>query len=171
MSELLEHFGVDWKLLIAQAINFFVLLAVLWKFAYGPLLAMFRERRARIAQGLADAKAARERLEAADRTGEEKIASARAAALGIVSSAEALARQKKDEVAEEAARQAEAIRADARRRAGEERFKAEEAFWRDAEGLLRSGVEKVLATLPSEARDRELMRRAVAALKSAARTS
>lgn len=169
MGELLHNFGVDWKLLIAQAINFFVLFAVLWKFAYKPILKVFRMRRESIAQGLQDAEEASQRLTQADRIGEEKIAAARSEALGIVNQAEALGKTRRDEILQEAADKGETILAQAYQRAEEERLKAEEAFYKDAEDLLRKGMEKVLLALPAEARDRELTRRAIGALKTAAK--
>lgn len=170
MSELLHNFGVDWKLLIAQAINFFVLFAVLWKFAYKPILEVFRTRRKSIAQGLRDAEEASQRLIQADKIGEEKITEARSEAFGIVSHAEALGKKRKEEILQEAADKGEVVIAEAHRRAEEERLKAEEAFYKDAEDLLRKGMEKVLLALPAEARDRELTRRAIGALKAAAKS-
>lgn len=167
MNELLHQFGVDWKLLIAQAVNFFVLLLVLWKFAYKPIFEVFRTRRESIAQGLRDAEEASQRLTQADKIGEERIASARAEALGIVNQAEALGRTRKEEILQEAADKGDAVLANARRSAMEERLKAEEAFYKDAEDLLRKGMERILVVLPPEARDRELTRRAIAALKTA----
>ncbi|MBI4142938.1 ATP synthase F0 subunit B [Candidatus Uhrbacteria bacterium] len=58
MEDLLHKLGVDWRLLIAQIVNFAILFFVLRKVLYRPVLAMLRERRERIAKGLADAEAA-----------------------------------------------------------------------------------------------------------------
>jgi len=51
MSEL----GIHWKILVAQTINFSIVLFVLWRFAYRPIFAMLEARRAKIAEGLANA--------------------------------------------------------------------------------------------------------------------
>ena len=48
MSELFSKLGIDWKLLIAQIINFLVLLFVLYKFAYRPILSMLEKRTKKI---------------------------------------------------------------------------------------------------------------------------
>lgn len=53
--ELLQKLGVDWKLLMAQILNFTVLLAVLSLFVYRPLLRVIDERRARVRQSMEDA--------------------------------------------------------------------------------------------------------------------
>lgn len=58
MSDLLTKLGIDWRLLIAQLVNFLVLFVVLRKYLYGPVLGMLAQRRERIAKGLDDAKRA-----------------------------------------------------------------------------------------------------------------
>lgn len=54
--ELLAKLGIDWRLLVAQAVNFGILLGVLTFFAYRPLLTLIDARRARIAKALEDAR-------------------------------------------------------------------------------------------------------------------
>ncbi len=49
-----KTFGVDWPHLIAQIISFCIVCALLYRFAYRPILKMLEERRKQIAQGLAD---------------------------------------------------------------------------------------------------------------------
>lgn len=170
MSELLHNFGVDWRLLLAQAVNFFLLLAVLWRFAYQPILGIFRQRREDIAKGLADAREAGEHLAKVEQIGEQKLNAARADALGIVNQAEALGKQRKEEIIAEAAQKSEAVLADARRAAGEEQAKAEELFYANAEELMRESIGRVLGRQTPEARDRELIREAISELKTASRT-
>lgn len=53
--ELLAKLGIDWRLLVAQAVNFALLLGVLTFFVYKPLLSLIDARRARIAKSLEDA--------------------------------------------------------------------------------------------------------------------
>ncbi len=45
MSELLHALGIDWHILLAQILNFAILLAVLGKFVYKPVMKMLDERR------------------------------------------------------------------------------------------------------------------------------
>lgn len=166
MQELLHNFGIDWRLLIAQAVNFFVLLFVLWKFAYQPVLNVFRKRREDIAKGLSDAREAGEHLAKVERIGEEKLNVARASALGIVNQAEVLGKQRKEEIVQEAVHKSEVIIAGAKRAAGEEQAKAQEQFYASAEDLIREGIAKVLGRMSAEKRDAELIRDALTALKS-----
>jgi len=60
--ELLHALGLDTKILIAQLVNFAVLLFVLWKFGYRPLLKFLDERQEKIEAGIKNAEAAEKRL-------------------------------------------------------------------------------------------------------------
>ncbi|MEK7854904.1 MAG: F0F1 ATP synthase subunit B, partial [Acidobacteriota bacterium] len=62
MTELLHKLGIDWRLLIAQIVNFVILFFILKRVAYGPILRILTERRARIAKGMSDAERAERRL-------------------------------------------------------------------------------------------------------------
>ena len=89
MDQLISTFGIDWRLLLVQSVNFGLLLLVLWRFVYRPVLAMIDERREKIAEGVQKAEAADRRLAEADeegkgiigaasREGEQVVAAARA---------------------------------------------------------------------------------------------
>ena len=50
-----ERFGVEKSLFFAQVISFLIVAALLYKFAYKPILNVLEERKLRIAEGLANA--------------------------------------------------------------------------------------------------------------------
>jgi F-type H+-transporting ATPase subunit b len=52
MSELINALGLDWKMLVAQLVNFGILVAVLYFFAYKPLLKVLQKRSQMIADSL-----------------------------------------------------------------------------------------------------------------------
>ena len=54
----LTAFGVNWKLLLIQGVNFGVLLFLLHRFLYKPLFALLAKRQEAIAKGLRDAERA-----------------------------------------------------------------------------------------------------------------
>lgn len=62
MDELLHKLGIDWRLLIAQLVNFLILFVLLKKFLYKPVLDLLERRQQKIADGMRDADAAKERL-------------------------------------------------------------------------------------------------------------
>lgn len=56
MAELIEKLGLDWKLLLANMVTFLIVLWVLRKFAYGPIIRALETRQATIADSLQKAK-------------------------------------------------------------------------------------------------------------------
>lgn len=85
--EILELFGVDWKLLIAQLVNFIIVVLVLWFFALKPLTKTMQTRNDEISKGLSDAKAAEERLEQVEKEVKEKLTASKGEAAGILDEA------------------------------------------------------------------------------------
>jgi|SRR3989344_3099200 len=53
--EILNQFGINPLLLLAQVVNFFVLLFILKKFLFGPILKVLEERKKIVAQSLENA--------------------------------------------------------------------------------------------------------------------
>ncbi len=84
MQQLLSQLGIDWRLLISQAVDFSLILFVLWFFLYKPLLKLLKDRKERIEEGLMKAKMADERLHEIDIVRKEKIKEAEAQALEIL---------------------------------------------------------------------------------------
>jgi len=55
MEQVLHTFGIDWKILLFQSANFGLVLLVLWRFLYRPILRILDERRRAIEKGVKDA--------------------------------------------------------------------------------------------------------------------
>jgi F-type H+-transporting ATPase subunit b len=88
--------------LIAQIINFLILVAILTKVAYKPLMKALADRQARIADSLSTAEAERSAATELKREYQEQLAQARSQAQEIVEKATKLAEQTKDEIIKEA---------------------------------------------------------------------
>ena len=73
--------------ILAQMLNFFILVWILARFAYKPLVSMMQERKERIAKDLADAQAARNEAEQFKADYAAQIANARQEAQQIVEQA------------------------------------------------------------------------------------
>lgn len=58
--EVLHAFGIDWKLITIQIINFGIALLVLYRYAYKPILGVIEKRQDLVAKGVMDAQAAKE---------------------------------------------------------------------------------------------------------------
>ena len=62
LSELAGKFGIDGKLILAQAINFAIVAFLLWRFAFKPVMATLDERQRKIAEGLQFAEESKNQL-------------------------------------------------------------------------------------------------------------
>ena len=62
MDSFIQTFHIDWKIIIAQSINFVIVLGVLYFFALKPIKKLMSEREARIRKGILDAKTNAETL-------------------------------------------------------------------------------------------------------------
>jgi F-type H+-transporting ATPase subunit b len=62
MGETIEALGINWPKLIAQTVNFSIVLFVLWRWAYKPILALLEQRRQQIADSVANADKIKEEL-------------------------------------------------------------------------------------------------------------
>lgn len=56
MESIISTFHIDWKIIIAQAVNFGVVFVILYIFALKPLSKLMTERSEKIAKGIDDAK-------------------------------------------------------------------------------------------------------------------
>ena len=63
---LIYALGIDGRILLAQLFNFAILVFILWRFAYKPVLNILEERRLKVEKSLDDAEAATKRLKQAE---------------------------------------------------------------------------------------------------------
>lgn len=124
MSELLTVFGLNWKLLLIQAVNFGLLLAVLSYFLYKPILKILDERKARIAEGVRKSEEAEKRLADAASRGDSIVGAASREAESLVAGARTRANEQALEIIKSAEGRADAVLADAAARAEEEKRQA-----------------------------------------------
>ena len=110
--------------LIAQILNFLVLLAILAKFAYKPLLKAMDDRRNRIINDLDYAEQTRLDAEALKEQYAEQLAGARQEATEIVNKANQIAQNLHDELVEQARVEQEALMANAPARIEQEKQQA-----------------------------------------------
>lgn len=119
MDSLLDAFGIDWKLFLAQAVNFGIVLLVLWHFLYKPVMKTLDERAKKIAQGVEDAEKASEKLAGADTEAAGIVSKADSEASEIVAHARSAGNEEKSRIVKDAEARAAAIAADADARAKE----------------------------------------------------
>lgn len=144
MEQLIEAFGVDWKLLIAQAVNFGIVLGALWYFLYKPVLATLAKRQAVVAQGVQDAAEAAAKLAAAEGEARVRIQQADTEATTIVHGARQSAQAQKAALLKEAEDRAERILTDAELRAAETAERARRESEQEIARLAILASEKII---------------------------
>ena len=150
MAGLFSQLGVDWKLLVSQTANFSILLVVLTIFVYKPLLRLMADRRAKIEEGLEDAKKAKERLAEIDTLRDARMAEADHEAAALITEAEREAGMRGGEIVKSAESRADEIVKEGalivEQRATEEFAKLE----RRAERFIREAITKTVEMDPAK---------------------
>jgi F-type H+-transporting ATPase subunit b len=149
MGEILNAFGVDWKLISIQIFNFTILAVLLWYFLYTPVLNLLHERQEKIKKGISDADAAAALKE---QTGVEKsavLSAAQGEAEDVVKRAHEHASLKVAETLQKAEERASDIVADAEVKAEIERQNALKASETEVAKLAVLAAEKLLRSTNS----------------------
>ena len=102
MASLFAAFGIETHLLLAQLVNFGLLLLALWYFLYRPVMRTLDERRAVVAKGVEDAQEASAALSGATQKAGEIARAAEADAEGIVARAREEAGAERDRLVADA---------------------------------------------------------------------
>lgn len=159
--ELLTKLGIDWKLLLAQAINFLIVLAVLYRFLYRPLLKLLDDRKHRIESSLAEAKRIEVELKnlAAERQASERQAKQQAEE--IMAAAEKEAEVRRQEVITKMKAEAQQTLAEAKQRFEAEREESMRQLRQQAARFITQALTKVVGKLPSGEVDKKFISEAV----------
>lgn len=106
---LLGTFGIRPDLFIAQLFNFILVLLVLWRFAYKPIMKMLDEREKRIAKSIKDAEEIGKRLKEVEDERENILQNSRIEAQAIVEKAMHETEERKKEMIDAAKREVERV--------------------------------------------------------------
>ncbi|MBI3332159.1 F0F1 ATP synthase subunit B [Candidatus Peregrinibacteria bacterium] len=121
--ELLAKLGIDWSLLVAQVVNFLILIGVLSFFVYKPLLHVLDARRERIAKAMEHANKVEQQakeLEAQRTTTLRKVDQEAGA---MLEKSKQQAERMKQEILESAKREADQMLEKARKQLDDERVR------------------------------------------------
>lgn len=114
MDELLTQFGISGPKFIAQVILFLIVYAVLKKFAFGPIIAIFEERKKAIAESQANAEKIKKQLAEAEIRYQEILRKANSEAQHLIEEARAASEATTQKHLQQAIKDAENIISKAR---------------------------------------------------------
>jgi F-type H+-transporting ATPase subunit b len=155
--ELLRTLGIDWRLLIAQIVNFLILMGVLYFVLFKPVTKALESRRTRIAESLENADKIGAELK---RTGEEQariVAEARREAQKIVNEAELRAEKTRDAVLEKARAEVSAIIKQSKTQIAADREELMHEVRVNAAELITAAAERVIGEKLTAAKDRAMI--------------
>jgi F-type H+-transporting ATPase subunit b len=146
MEEIISTFHIDWKLMIAQLVNFGLVFAALYFIAAKPLSKLIKNRGEEITTGLENAKKAEVEVANANVKREEIIKLAKEDAKKLLANSQADGKEIIKEAKGKADIEKEEIIKQAKLDAEKAKKGAEEAVRAEAAGLVTEGVKKVIAS-------------------------
>lgn len=155
--DIFAKLGIDWKLLIAQAINFGILFWVLRRFAYKPMLDFLESRSARIDKGLKDAEAAQSKLASMEEKEKQVLVEARNEARSIITLAETSAKKRDADRLKETEEKTKRFLDDARMKIEEEKQKILTEAKQEIAEIVALSVEKILKEKVDTVKDKSLI--------------
>jgi F-type H+-transporting ATPase subunit b len=132
--------------LLAQIINFLILVAILTKVAYKPLMKALADRQARITESLDSAEKEKSAAEELKREYQEQLAQARTQAQAIVEKASKLAEQAREEILQEARVEHARLLKEAQEEIAREREKAVAQLRDEVVALSMAAASKIIGS-------------------------
>ena len=150
MDSFISTFHIDWKIIIAQSINFVIVLFVLYFLLVKPLKKLMKERTEHIEGGLHDAKANAELLANTKKEYDQVIMNARNEANVIFQQGKKEAEAKKAEMVANAQKEVDSMVANGKKVLLSEKAKIIEEAKQEIVSLVVLSTEKLLESHPNE---------------------
>jgi F-type H+-transporting ATPase subunit b len=145
MSAVFAAFGIDWRLLLIDSINFGLLVLALWYFLYAPLMRVLEARRQKMAEGVHDAEQAAIKLREIEAAKSGILAEAGQEADEMLKKARKAAEEKERAMVAAAEAAAARTTTEAAAAAAELKVQAIEESKQEVAKLVVLGMEKMLA--------------------------
>jgi len=158
MESIISTFHIDWKIIIAQAVNFGVVFVVLYIFALKPLSKLMSERAEKIAKGIEDAKSNESLLKETNTKYEEALAKARIEANNIFQESKKEAEKKSTLMLEDAKKEVTDMVLDGKRKLEIEKNKMVEEAKKEVATLALQAVEKLLGETMPKSYDEKVLK-------------
>jgi F-type H+-transporting ATPase subunit b len=158
---LISKLGLDWKLIIAQIVNFSILAFFLTKFLYKPIIKILDERKKNLEEDEKKSCLIEERLKSVEVAKEEVLIEARKESEKIIKQSERGAKEIKEVLTKEAQAESEKIRSEAKKQIQSEREKMMEDVKKELGGLISLSIEKALGNVSDKNTQSKLVEEAV----------
>ncbi len=142
--DVLQSFGFDIRLLVASTINFVILLIILNKILYRPLLAVLDERRKKIAESLDNAQLIEKKLQETEEKQRDIVHQARESAQAMLDAAQTHAKVREEELIKQAELRSQEIMQKAHQSATEMVTKMEHEFKQTMAVMIMEATKSIL---------------------------
>lgn len=158
-------FGLDIKILIAQLINFGILLFLLFKFGYKPMFKLLEDRRKKIEDGLENAAKAEVKLQEISDEEKKVMIEAKKEAARFMEEAKAASEESRKRTIEKTREEIGQLINKEKENMRQEKAEVLKSINREVADLVMATVEKVLAEKMTGPKDEELIKKAIGNLK------
>ena len=144
MNQIIDKFGIDWKIFSAEIVNILALIAILSYFLYKKIFIIIEERQKKIDEGLTRAEEGEKILEEAEEKKKEILKEANRELSEKIEKGVELGNKKKEDIISKAKQEAEKILNNARNNAKEEKEQIISSSKNEISKMVVLGVEKIL---------------------------
>lgn len=149
-ASFITQLGIDWKLLLSQAVNFLLLLIILRLFVYKPILNILKKRQEKIEEGLAKAKEADVRLKEVDIIAKKKLKEADGVAILTIRKTEEKAKELESELFEKAKNKEAALLKKTADEVASQKEQAQREIKKEAVELIKKALAKTVELAPEK---------------------
>lgn len=157
--EVFEVLGINWKILLGQIINFFVLLYLMKKFVLKEFLRILKERKEKIERIIFEEKEMREKLFNIEKEKERVLQNAQEIAEKIIEEAKEKAKEKVEKMLEEAEKTKKKIIEEGKKLATNQIEEMKKNFYQKNLELVFLIVEKILKEKIDKEKDMKIIQR------------
>lgn len=146
----MEKLGIELPQLLTQVVNFTIMVFVLTKFLYKPILKTLEERKRKIEEGLKFTEKVKEEIEKTEKNRQEIMDKAKAEARQIIEETKNSAKRLESEIITKAHKEAEEILIKGRKELEQEKIEMEKAVSKHTVDIAAHMVEKLLNKMLSK---------------------
>ncbi len=161
MESLISTFHIDIKLLIAQAVNFAIVLAILYYLIFKPLVKTMNDRSDKIDKSLKDAEEIEKKLVLTETEREDIMNAAKKQANAIVEEANKRGEDKRNEMLVKAKKEISQVIAAEKEKISQDKEQALKEIKKEVAELVILTVEKLLNEKMNSDKDKELIKKMV----------
>ena len=167
MNELFHSLGINWQVMVAQIVNFAILLFILGKFVYRPVVTVLEERRNKVIADKESSDALAQKLREVEVKKEQVLAEARKESERILASAKASGKEVRERMLAETGEEIAKQRVEEERRMKGEREKLLQSVKQEIGEVVASAVERSFGDILDEHSQGKMVEQALAVLREA----